>query len=83
VAWIFNLLKVTMYSKNGFMKTIFYKLMFTLILVGGIFIGMVKGEEAKQKWVNKKKIRYESRKDYSQSSSLVMLDEIEMATYHS
>lgn len=58
-----------------------------MILLTGIFIGMVKGQEARQKWVNKKKIKYEAKRAYSNNMSSsehlqVMLDEIEMATYH-
>lgn len=65
----------------------FYKFTFRLFLVGGIIVGIMKGQDAKQKWVSKKKIRYESRKaqhgDTNIDRSLVMLDEIEMSTYHS
>jgi hypothetical protein len=69
------------------MKTIFYTVAFRLILLVGIFVGIMKGQEARQKWVSKKKIKYESRKANQKNSiadgSQVVLDEIEMATYHS
>jgi len=69
------------------MKPIFYKFTFRLFLVGGIIVGIVKGQDAKQKWVTKKKIKYEARKahqkDMNAGRPLVMLDEIEMSTYHS
>jgi len=69
------------------MKTMFYKFTFRLFLVGGIIVGIVKGQDAKQKWVNKKKIKYEARKAQQKNvgvdRSLVALDEIEMSTYHS
>lgn len=69
------------------MKTMFYKFTFRLFLVGGIIIGIVKGQDAKQKWVTKKKIKYEARKANQKNigvdRSLVTLDEIEMSTYHS
>ena len=69
------------------MKTMFYKFTFRLFLVGGIIVGIVKGQDAKQKWVSKKKIKYEARKAQQKSPemdrSLVALDEIEMSTYHS
>jgi hypothetical protein len=66
------------------MKTIFYKLVFTMILLGGIFVGMVKGQEARQKWVSKKKIRYEQNLvPQTGGEQFIVLDEIEMATYHS
>jgi hypothetical protein len=47
---------------------------------------IVKGQDARQKWVTKKKIRYEARKaqqNMSTDRTLVALDEIEMSTYHS
>lgn len=68
------------------MKTMFYKFTFRLFLVGGIIVGIIKGQDARQKWVNKKKIRYEARKSQKNvgiDRSLVALDEIEMSTYHS
>ena len=69
------------------MKTIFYKMMYTVIMFAGVFIGMVKGQEAKQKWVSKKKIRYEEKRSFynniNSADAQVMLDEIEMSTYHS
>jgi len=69
------------------MKTIFYKFTFRLFLAGGIIVGIVKGQDARQKWVSKKKIKYEARKahqkDVGADRSLVALDEIEMSTYHS
>jgi len=69
------------------MKTMFYKFTFRLFLAGGIIVGIVKGQDARQKWVSKKKIRYEARKSQQKTvgtdRSLVALDEIEMSTYHS
>jgi hypothetical protein len=69
------------------MKTMFYKFTFRLFLVGGIIVGIVKGQDARQKWVTKKKIRYEAGKGHQKNMgidrSLVALDEIEMSTYHS
>jgi hypothetical protein len=69
------------------MKAIFYKFTVTMILAIGIVVGIVKGQEARQKWVSKKKTRYEAKRDSRRhvpvGESLVMLDEIEMSTYHS
>jgi hypothetical protein len=69
------------------MKTMFYKFTFRFFLVGGIIVGILKGQDARQKWVTKKKIRYEARKGHQKNMgidrSLVALDEIEMSTYHS
>jgi hypothetical protein len=69
------------------LKTIFYKFTIGMILMAGIIIGITKGQSARQKWVNKKKIKYEAKRAYQNSrdadQSLVILDEIEMSTYHS
>jgi len=69
------------------MKVIFYKFFFRMILLTGMVIGILKGQEARQKWVSKKKIKYEAKRSFQKKSdrdqSLVMLDDIEMSTYHS
>jgi hypothetical protein len=68
------------------MKTIFYKFTFRMILLVGIIVGIMKGQEARQKWVSKKKMKYEAKRAYQKThadGSQVMLDEIEMSTYHS
>jgi hypothetical protein len=72
-----------MYTKGKLMKGIFYKMMFTAILLAGIVIGIVKGQEARQKWVSKKKVKYEAKRTLAPADNpQVVLDEIEMATYH-
>lgn len=69
------------------MKRMIYKMPFSLILMTGMFIGMVKGQEVRQKWVSKMKNRYEdqraSLKIIKYKKAEIMLDEIELATYHS
>jgi len=69
------------------MKTIFYTFTLRVILLVGIVVGIMKGQEARQKWVSKKKMKYESKRANQKISiadrSQVMLDEIEMSTYHS
>lgn len=59
---------------------------FLAVSVGGM-IGVVKGEEAKQKWVFKVKSKYENRRLMAERKSLarkggVLLDDIELASYH-
>ena len=59
---------------------------FLAVSVGGM-IGVVKGEEAKQKWVFKVKSKYENRRLMAERKSLarkggVLLDDIELAAYH-
>ena len=56
------------------------------VTVGGM-IGVVKGEEAKQKWVFRMKSKYENRRLMAERKSLarkggVLLDDIELAAYH-
>jgi hypothetical protein len=69
------------------MKTIFQTFTFRFFLLSGIIVGIIKGQDAKQKWVMKKKIKFEARKAHQKNApfnqSLVTLDEIEMSTYHS
>ena len=67
------------------MKRIFYKFMLTMIVFAGLMIGIVKGQEARQKWVSKKKNKYEHKHSASGQKAenlLVTLDEFEIATYH-
>jgi len=69
------------------MKRMIYKMPFSLILMFGMFIGMVKGQEVRQKWLSKMKNRYEEHKASAKiikyNRAEIMLDEIELATYHS
>jgi hypothetical protein len=59
---------------------------FLAVSVGGM-IGLVKGEEAKQKWVFRMKSKYDNRRLMAERKSLarkggVLLDDIELAAYH-
>jgi len=59
---------------------------FLAITVGGM-IGIIKGEEAKQKWVFRLKSKYENRRLMAERKSIarkggVLLDDIELAAYH-
>jgi len=59
---------------------------FLAVSVGGM-IGIVKGEEAKQKWVFRMKSKYENRRLMAERKSLarkggVLLDDIELAAFH-
>ena len=61
-------------------------IVFLAVSVGGM-IGLVKGEEAKQKWVFRMKSKYENRRLMAERKSLarkggVLLDDIELAAYH-
>ena len=59
---------------------------FLAVIVGGM-IGVIKGEEAKQKWVFRMKSKYENRRLMAEKKSIarkggVLLDDIELAAYH-
>ena len=59
---------------------------FLAVTVGGM-IGVVKGEEAKQKWVFRMKSKYDNRRLMAERKSVarkggVLLDDIELAAYH-
>ncbi len=67
------------------MKRVFYKFMLTMIVFTGLMIGIVKGQEARQKWVSKKKNKYENRHPrfrLDDDNLPPVLDEFEIATYH-
>jgi hypothetical protein len=69
--------------KNGFKNKV---VVFLAVSVGGM-IGVIKGEEAKQKWVFRMKSKYENRRLMAERKSIarrggVMLDDIELASFH-
>ena len=68
------------------MKRVFYTLLFSMIMVAGLFIGMVKGQEVRNRWISKMKFKHEESKENKKQVLLpgeVPLDEIELSTYHS
>lgn len=64
------------------MKQVNYKLIMSAIVVAGLFIGVVKGQEARTKWTSKMKSRYESRKIKTPATGEVALDDHEIASFH-
>jgi hypothetical protein len=56
-----------------------------MIMVAGLFIGMVKGQEVRNRWISKMKFKHEESKEPQKQvvRGEIMLDEIEEATYHS
>ena len=62
------------------MKQFNHRIFIAAVIVGGLFVGAVKGQEARSRWVNKMKIRDESKKP---SKNEVVLDDFEMASFHS
>ena len=69
------------------MKGLIQKLViFLIVLISGL-IGLVKGPVAKQKYMVKRKIRKETRRQLAENRSIVrkggvLLDDIELAAYH-
>ena len=63
------------------------KFLLLLVISVGSVIGMVRGEEAKQKWVFKIRSKADTRKLIAVKRQLakkggVLLDDIEMASFH-
>jgi len=69
------------------MKRLLHKMLLSMILTGGLFIGMIRGQEIKQKWIAKMKNRYEEKESKSNLKTAnpeeVSLDEFEISAYHS
>lgn len=66
------------------MKRIVQKALLSMILTGGLFIGMVRGQEIKQRWITKMKNKYEGKSDSKLvSQDEISLDEFEISAYHS
>jgi hypothetical protein len=62
------------------MKQFNHKIFIATVVVGGLFIGALKGQEARSRWVSKMKTRDESRK--VKPPNEVELDDYEIASYH-
>ena len=70
------------------MKTYRNRLVVFLAVTVGSLIGLFKGEEARQKWVFRIRSKYENKRLMAEKKSIarqggVMLDDIEMAAFHS
>ncbi len=62
------------------MKQINNKIFVAAVVVGGLFIGAVKGQDARSRWISKMKTRDENRK--VKNPNEVILDDYEIASYH-
>jgi len=58
-----------------------------MILTGGLFIGMIRGQEIKQRWITKMKNKYEGNGTKGDNKIVtpeeISLDEFEISAYHS
>ena len=64
------------------MKQINHRIFIAAVVVGGLFIGALKGQDARTRWISKMKIRDESRKMKPENPNEVILDDYEIASYH-
>jgi len=62
------------------MKQFNHKIFVAAVVVGGLFIGAVKGQEARSRWVSKMKIRDERK--IKTNPNEVVLDDYEIASFH-
>ncbi len=61
------------------MKQFNHKIFIAAVVVGGLFVGAVKGQEARSRWVNKMKVRDERK---VKNPAEVILDDYEIASFH-
>jgi hypothetical protein len=78
---------VYFHYKETVMKGVKNKMVLFLAVTIGGMVGLLKGEEAKQKWVFKIRSKYENRRLIAERRSIarkggVLLDDIELASYH-
>lgn len=63
------------------MKQINHRIFIAAVVVGGLFIGAVKGQDARSRWISKMKTKEDSRKMKADPNE-VILDDYEIASYH-
>lgn len=64
------------------MKQFNHKMIVAAIVVGGLFIGAVKGQDARNRWVGKMKNREEKKMKPVKGAHEVVLDDYEIASFH-
>jgi hypothetical protein len=65
------------------MKPFTQKLILTAIIFGGLFIGIVRGQEARTRWISKMKSRQDEKKSkLEKKPHEVILDDFEIASFH-
>ena len=65
------------------MKQMNHKIVLATIITSGLFVGFVKGQEARSRWVSKMKGKVESRKIKTEKKAVeVALDDFEIASFH-
>jgi len=65
------------------MKQFNHRLFIAAVIVGGLFVGAVKGQEARTRWITKMKGRQEDKKVRTEKIvDEVVLDDYEIASFH-
>jgi hypothetical protein len=64
------------------MKHFNHKLIIAAIVVGGLFVGVVKGQDARTRWISRMKGREEKKMKAEKNPKEVMLDDYEIASFH-
>jgi hypothetical protein len=65
------------------MKRVIYKLTIAFIIVAGLCIGVVKGQDARSKWVSKMKSKQDQKKvKLAAHPDEIILDDFEWQTFH-
>ena len=62
------------------MKQFNHRIFIAAVVVGGLFIGAFKGQEARSRWISKMKTRDERKMKTSPDE--VVLDDYEIASFH-
>ena len=62
------------------MKQINHRIFIAAVVVSGLFIGAVKGQDARSRWVSKMKTRDERK--VKANPTEVVLDDYEIASFH-
>lgn len=62
------------------MKQFNHRIFIAAVVVSGLFIGAVKGQEARSRWVSKMKTRDERK--IKANPTEVVLDDYEIASFH-
>lgn len=65
------------------MKKLHKKMIFSAVLVGSFFIGIIKGQESRSQWISKMKDKYDVDKLKTvKDPGEVTLDDFEIASFH-
>lgn len=64
------------------MKQFNHRIIIAAIVVGGLFVGAVKGTEARARWITKMKGREDRKVKADKTANEVELDDYEIASFH-